>query len=325
MIFHVLGALVSIALIGAGGWWGYKQIMRDVNGVPVVRALEGPFRVAPEAPGGDVADHAGFSVNRVQAVGTASAPEERLVLAPGPVDLTDEDLPAPELRIKPEPRPDAMLAALEGTAEADDAELVAPDPVAPQPAMLTAGVLPDSGGAQALAAAETLTAGVAPLSAAVPAATTGSTATGGGLRPMARPRGDAQVVLASAPAADTATDTGSGTSAATADAINQAVAMAVLGTDLASETPVASIPAGTRLVQFGAYDSVAEADAAWQGIAGKFAGLVADKQKVVVEAQSGDRTFWRLRAAGFADLAEARRFCAALVAERTDCIPVVAR
>jgi hypothetical protein len=43
---------------------------------------------------------------------------------------------------------------------------------------------------------------------------------------------------------------------------------------------------------------------------------------VIEAAQSGGRTFYRLRAHGFATDEDARRFCAALKAEETDCIPV---
>jgi hypothetical protein len=48
-----------------------------------------------------------------------------------------------------------------------------------------------------------------------------------------------------------------------------------------------------------------------------------DKQRVIQQASSGGRTFYRLRVMGFSDLSEARLFCAALVADKVDCIPVV--
>ncbi len=78
----MLGAAASVALIAGLGWWGYDLAMRDARGVPVVRALEGPMRVAPEDPGGEVVDHQGLSVNNVAAVGAAAPPPDRLVLAP---------------------------------------------------------------------------------------------------------------------------------------------------------------------------------------------------------------------------------------------------
>jgi hypothetical protein len=89
---------------------------------------------------------------------------------------------------------------------------------------------------------------------------------------------------------------------------------------------VASIAPGSRLVQLGAFDSAATADAAWDKlIRGAFAPLMEDKARVVQEARSGGRTFYRLRAAGFTDLDDSRRFCAALQGGGVDCIPVVAR
>ncbi len=49
------------------------------------------------------------------------------------------------------------------------------------------------------------------------------------------------------------------------------------------------------------------------------------KDRLIQRAESGGRTFYRLRAMGFDDLADARRFCSALVAEEAACIPVVVR
>ncbi len=92
-VMNMLGAAASVALIAGLGWWGYDLAMRDARGVPVVRALEGPMRVAPEDPGGEVVDHQGLSVNNVAAVGAAAPPPDRLVLAPPPVELTLEDGP----------------------------------------------------------------------------------------------------------------------------------------------------------------------------------------------------------------------------------------
>lgn len=90
---NLAGALISLALILGLGLWGYRLAVRDVMGIPVVRALAGPMRVAPETPGGAVAAHQGLAVNAVAATGVASAPAERLVLAPRPGDLAADDRP----------------------------------------------------------------------------------------------------------------------------------------------------------------------------------------------------------------------------------------
>jgi hypothetical protein len=49
------------------------------------------------------------------------------------------------------------------------------------------------------------------------------------------------------------------------------------------------------------------------------------KTRIIQKATSGGRVFYRLRAMGFEDIADARRFCSALVAQNADCIPVVTR
>jgi hypothetical protein len=56
-----------------------------------------------------------------------------------------------------------------------------------------------------------------------------------------------------------------------------------------------------------------------------FSVFLVGLSRVVQKATSGGRVFYRLRAMGFADLSDARRFCSALVAEGADCIPVVTR
>jgi hypothetical protein len=100
----------------------------------------------------------------------------------------------------------------------------------------------------------------------------------------------------------------------------------------AEADPVAAAPVqaetiatGTRLVQLGAFDNEADAVAEWDRLTAQFGDLVASKSRVIQEAQSGGRNFVRLRAMGFADEADARRFCSALLSENAACIPVAQR
>ena len=72
------GAALSLALVAGLGFWGYQLMVRDVTGVPVVRALEGPMRIAPEDPGGERAPFQGLAVNRIAAEGTAADAPERV-------------------------------------------------------------------------------------------------------------------------------------------------------------------------------------------------------------------------------------------------------
>ncbi|RZW02548.1 MAG: SPOR domain-containing protein, partial [Rhodobacteraceae bacterium] len=84
-----------------------------------------------------------------------------------------------------------------------------------------------------------------------------------------------------------------------------------------------SIPSGTRLVQLGAFGSEDIARAEWDKATARFGNYMTGKERVVQEAQTGGRTFYRLRAMGFSNLADARRFCSVLVSDGANCIPVV--
>jgi hypothetical protein len=81
------GAFVSLGLVIGMGVWAFQLTMRDVSGVPVIEALEGPMRVPPADPGGAQAPHQGLAVNRIAEGAEAEAVPDRVVLAPPPVDL----------------------------------------------------------------------------------------------------------------------------------------------------------------------------------------------------------------------------------------------
>ncbi|MEL7116404.1 MAG: SPOR domain-containing protein [Pseudomonadota bacterium] len=269
------GALTSVALIAGLGVWGYQLAMRDVTGVPVVRALEGPMRVQPEDPGGSQAAHQGLAVNSVAAQGAAEAPADRLILAPPPLDLTAEDLPRPALGAPTAPPSQDTTLNIQALAD-----------------QLASGATPLE-----LAADQSPITDVEPTAGIIPVDVAGVARSP---LPALRPNQDV-----------------------TAVAIASQVALSV-GRPAAEVDP-GSVPAGTRLVQFGAYDSPEVARAQWQDLQSKFNDFMQGKQRIVQEAVSGGKTFYRLRAMGFADINDARRFCAALVAERQACIPVVVR
>ncbi len=307
-IVNVLGAVASLALVAGVAVWGYKLIMRDVSGVPVVRAVEGPMRIQPENPGGTPADHQGLAVNAVAAQGSAAAPADRLILAPRPVSLADED--APMGTLKPtkavhhieEPISDQEAARLrQGAVDALVAELA-------QEAASPGQV--EEGGVQ-LASLSTLddepAIDPADLAAQLPdpelAVLPGVRRS---LRPVVRPaRAVHRGVLA-----DSQTEA----------AINAAVKAAV-GLDVDPN----ALPKGTRMAQLGAYESVEVAQAEWGRMSGRFDEYMDGKQRVIQKTSSGGRTFYRLRVLGFDDLSDSRQFCAALQAQGADCIPVAVR
>jgi len=314
-----IGAGLSLALLVGVGVWSYKLVMRDVNGIPVVRAMEGPMRLQPETPGGSTADHLGLAVNQVAGSGTAAPPADRLVLAPRPVALTDEDVPTADLmalaQVFPMPMPSVdpsvnimdqtgnLASVTGGPLEPADNDIMGGARieqvaiVRPEPDSMSAMV--DQILAQVLGTSEsdsdndqeTAAIRIPPVEGGI----------GQSLRPQLRP---ASMVQASASLGPVAV---------------QATPLAVQDVD------AASIPAGTRLVQLGAYDSPEVAKREWDRLATRFGDYLQGKSRVIQLAESGGRNFYRLRAMGFADINDSRRFCSALLAERAECIPVSAK
>ncbi len=295
---NIAGALMSLALITGVGVWGYELMVRDVSGIPVVRAITGDMRVRPEEPGGQLALNQGLSVNAVAADGVAQAPADRFVLAPRPTTLSAEDTPILASMVVP------MVASAPQLAAATTEPEIAPEPDA-------ADAL-QSGSMDALV--RELTEGVEPIEEdgeadfaetaeiTQPEPVLAMLAGPGvkfSLRPKVRPAGAPAMVI-------------------------PARAEVVEDTPIA-EIDAASLATGTRLVQLGAFDSADVAREQWTRIEGRFGDYLTGKSRVVQKAQSGGRTFYRLRAHGFDDLSDARRFCSALVAEGADCIPVVTR
>ena len=294
------GAAVSGALILGVIIWGYRLAVRDVSGVPVIRALEGPARIAPSDPGGALAAHVGLAVNEVAGSGLAAPGPSRVVLAPPPTGLSPDDAPMSELKPLPQvaTAPEAEDLTMEGPPVPVPDSALPAKPAAEAPAPDPAAELPIDPEAppEAAAAAPAAPVAEAPTEAAIPADVPGVAKSP---RPLPRPALDVE-----------------------AEAAAQAVAAALAGPETV-EIKAADLPSGTRVVQLGAFDSPEEARAEWGRIADRFEALMAGKKRIVQEAASGGRSFWRLRVSGFKGVEEARQFCAALVAEGANCIPTV--
>ena len=156
---NIVGAVISLAVFVGIVTWGAKTVLRDSSGVPVVRALEGPARVAPEDPGGLLVAHKGLTVNEVAGSQITAAADDPLQLAPRPINLQAEDQPiqpvvdrenatatARAAVVLPEPEMDAAEAlVIDETAESLAAMLAAGTDTAPvkEPA---SAVIPASAG-----------------------------------------------------------------------------------------------------------------------------------------------------------------------------------
>ncbi|WP_275393447.1 SPOR domain-containing protein [Aliiroseovarius sp. Z3] len=300
-MFSYAGAALSLALIVGLGVWGYKLAVRDVTGIPVVRALEGPMRVQPDNPGGQSAAHQGFAVNDVQSEGQATAPADRLVLAPAPEDLADEDMTT-EVATRADTAPGAELPLHEATAILPDADPASVDPVA-----------------AALAIAEQIAADAEPLSGTASDETTLASLSG------AAADLSETIAVKIIPASVPGVSQSPRPTSRPADLTTRVAAAPVAPAEIATEVAPDQVAAGTRLVQLGAYDSADVARSEWNRLSTQFEDYFTGKSRVVQKAQSGGKTFYRLRAVGFEDLADARRFCSVLMASKAACIPVVNR
>lgn len=300
-LVNYAGAAVSCALIVGVGVWGYKLVVRDVSGIPVVRAMAGEMRILPTTPGGEVFDHTGLSVNEVAAIGEATPLEDSVSLAPVTAGLADEDLTAQPLAeagevvaVDPVVTPNLQVPVVLNGTQAIGAPLSTDDilALADQIAGTAAPLAPMTGGNTV---APTLSVnGQAVVTPAIARSVPGVSVS---LRPTLRPVSLRSAAAPSAPAE-------------------------VQSQQLVTTTTVA---AGTNLVQLGAFPNAEVAGSEWARLEGRFGDVMGGKTRLIQAATSGGKTFYRLRAQGFVELGDARRFCAALVAEGTDCIPVVVR
>ena len=321
---HYVGALVSVGLIVILAVWGFKLVVRDVSGVPVIRAIQGEARTAPENPGGELTERTGLAVNDV-AAGREAGQVDRVAIAPQATGLGAQDVPMGELGASAQepshkvelPLADdsaRVIALPDGEAAQQAANAVETALITDAPAAEAAvnEVVTDLAGNEARDVAITTA-----LAEAVVTVPPGLVAKSD--RPAPRPRRVAAAVTAAAapvaaerPAAAESRPSEDRPSAAPEAAREAAPAAA----------PVAS---GSSLVQIGAFDSDSLAKGEWNRVSGKFGALFAGKGMVIQKHETNGRAFWRLRASGFASKDEARRFCAALIAEGIDCIPATAK
>ena len=324
VVVRFLGAATSLAILAGAVVWGYQLIVRDATGIPVVRAMAGPMREAPNNPGGELALHTGLAVNAVAAMGEAAPPEDMLILAPATADLTEEDLevvPTAQSRVEAEvplvaaeitrrTSPDTPLSATDILALADaiSADAISggtisggTTPLSTQAAEPVVAADLDTDDSQAMQeTTDEVTALLASL--VLPDSGEGLTRS---LRPMIRPSTVATQAVTSTNTTGTNT-TGTDTT----------------GTDTIAVSTQA-LPVGTTLVQLGAFETAELAGSEWGRLAVRFDDFMDGKERLIQQAESGGQPFFRLRATGFEDMADARRFCSALVAEDAACIPVV--
>ncbi|MEM8570982.1 MAG: SPOR domain-containing protein [Pseudomonadota bacterium] len=303
-------AAVVLALLGGAGLWTYELVTRDPADVPIVRALQGPTRVAPEEPGGVEFAHQGREINAVLEGAQAPLPRQVALAGLTPA-LSDEDKPQRDL-----------VQASQFKTVAELVSQVADG--ASAPSFDTAGELqteidlvddaPDLGGDPMATEVSDALDGDASTEIAEAEPETDVVA---GPRPFSRPSNLRRIAaVASRDVPETRAKT-------TEPAASDGAAPARTASSGSQE--VTGLSSGSRLVQLGAFDSEANTRAAWQRLASANSDLLSSKSLYVERATNNARVFYRLRVAGFETSDQTRQICESLRERNVDCIPVTLR
>lgn len=311
-----LGAVASVGLMVGLVAWGWQLVSRDLSGVPVIRAIEGEARTAPDEPGGQLSSRTGYAVNAV-AAGQAPAPTQEVAIAPAATELSDSDLPmgalgatarepsvALDTPVSFDGEPIMPLSDRESRALAEAA--AAAEQAAAEQAVAEAAIL-DAPASEGPVNEVVTDENGAPADDAIMAALAEANVTAGSLAASPRPAPRPRVTQVAAPVA-----------VATVAPPAEAAPAPVAAEQVRSVQP----SSGDQLVQIGAFDSNSIAQSEWSRLAGRHGNLFSGKGQVIQQHQSNGRTFWRLRAAGFSNRSDAQEFCNALKAGGTDCIPI---
>ncbi|MEM8850041.1 MAG: SPOR domain-containing protein [Pseudomonadota bacterium] len=313
------GALTSLGLTAGMAVWAVNMTFRDVSGVPVIAALEGPMRVAPENPGGRVAPFQGMALSDITSGGPAAPAPDQIVLAPPPVELDAAPL-------------GERLAAAGHTPQMTASEIAAPDLAVQTVVAQATDLIATPAVALASDVAELQVTPLGDLNAPVELISASAPATLPETPPVIAPETPVAAVAATVrgvvrterprlrPARRVA-------AVATPAVATDAAPVQTVSADATAIREVApgDVAPGTRVVQLGAFDSEALARGEWERLYGRFGDFMEGKSRMIQKARSGGRDFWRLRVVGFDDASDARRFCSTLLARDAACIPVTMR
>lgn len=297
-VVQIIAGISSLWLTVGMGYWAIDLARRDVSGVTVVKALVGPMRLVPDNPGGDVISYQGLSVNEIAAKKGATDLPDKVILAPSSIDLSSEDAPGltpaqsaplislPQTQTKSQPRP----LTVPPVASKDPSYMdMAPEDFSPK--IIQTSI------------EEALSIAIANSSLDDPSMPPEGAMQGGqerSIRPKPRP------LALMVPQSDIRQ--------------NDAVA-GISGREISYD----DIAIGTRLVQLGSFSTPEVARLEWVRLSAKFDQFFADKVRVVQRAPVDNKIYFRLRAHGFIDAEDSKRFCAAMQAEGAACIPAIKR
>ena len=285
LIFYWTGAALSVFLMVGAVGWTYQLIIRDINQIPIVRAQLGPLRVAPEDPGGLTAANQGLSVTQL-AVNEKPLLSNEIHLAPAAQILNAESL---------------GLEVTNGVQSNTDVGILEIKEVNAE----------NSINLKALSnkiEADKVSKETASLSKVV----------------FSQKRIDIENAVS---LALSITDDPAASLTLMRPKIRPVTLQKdskLTGDQIVMNEPLFELTKGSAVVQLGAFDSKNLAKSEWQRFEKLLGSILIAKKMIVQEAESGGKIFYRLRAAGFDDISDARQFCTA-ISDKVACIPVVTR
>ena len=285
LIFYWTGAALSVFLMVGAIGWSYQLIIRDINQIPIVRAQLGPLRVAPEDPGGLTAANQGLSVTQL-AVNEKPLMSNEIHLAPAAQILNAENLGL-EVTNGVQSNTDVGILEIKEVNSENSINLKAlSNKIEADKVSKETASLSKAAFSQKRIEIENAVSLALSITDDPAASLTL-------MRPKIRP--------------------------VTLQKDNK-----ITGDQIVANEPLFELTKGSAVVQLGAFDSKNLAKSEWQRFEKLLGSILIAKKMIVQEAESGGKIFYRLRAAGFDDISDARQFCTA-ISDKVACIPVVTR
>ncbi len=314
------GALLSVGLLLGIVYWSFMLGQREATEVPVIRAMAGLPRILPDDPGGAVADYQGLEVNSVLGSDESGRIDTETTLAPESGALSAEDRPMSTLaEMARNEAEDTARATAEALAEIASATA---EPVRVPPSTVLVEVdgnavplseVRDPTAPQRVQASSMLvetTEGLPDEDATEPEPVENAQ---GMTTPLRRPAS-----IGSQNISETIDDLILMLEPEEGDTSEDMVPLLRPSRQFGNPT----ILPGDALVQLGAYNTLEDANAAWQRLRAENSDLLGGLNRFIETTESAGNTLYRLRAAGLNGVDENLALCAALQPRGVDCIAV---
>jgi len=289
--FSIFGAIISLNLILWAGYWAYKLISRDINGIPIVAAQPGPLRVAPDVPGGIEAENIELAVTKIASQELPPNPQA-VELAPYTAKLSVDDITINQA-LKQKKLIDSQIGKrTQGHSQAVEAELSNEISLVPIRTSIegTDYTIADN---QSELVAAALAIALKPNNDQFSNKVISANIKADIIKPIPRPG-----------------------------------SLRTNPTSLNSENSIlptlGSVETGLAVVQFGSFENKQRALTEWARLSKNLSVILDGRPKFVERIQRNGNEIYRLRLGGFVNIDDASRFCSAVISQE-NCVPIIAK